>query len=61
MSKRIPPAEPSRLADVGFHVGELAVQQRAGSTEEAARLSPMLDQAQLRIIRMYLKKLTHLI
>src|ERR1700728_4169697 len=48
MSKRIPSAEPSHLADVGFHVGELAVQQRAGSTEEAARLSPMLDPAQLR-------------
>jgi uncharacterized protein len=48
MTKRTPSAEPSHLADVGFHVGELAVQQRAGSTEEAARLSPMLDPAQLR-------------
>jgi predicted pyridoxine 5'-phosphate oxidase superfamily flavin-nucleotide-binding protein len=48
MTKRTPSAEPSRLADIGFHAGELAVQQRAGTAEEAARLSPMLDQAQLR-------------
>jgi hypothetical protein len=41
-------AEPSRSADVGFHPGELAVQQRAGTLEEAARLSPMLDPAELR-------------
>src|SRR3984957_9496753 len=41
-------AEPSRAADVGFHPGELAVQQRAGTREEAARLSPMLDPAELR-------------
>lgn len=31
-----------RLADAGFHPGELAVQRRAGVTREAARLSGML-------------------
>jgi predicted pyridoxine 5'-phosphate oxidase superfamily flavin-nucleotide-binding protein len=35
-------------ADAGFHAGELAVQRRAGTREEAARLSPMLDPAELR-------------
>jgi hypothetical protein len=35
-------------ADVGFHAGELAVQRRAGTREEADRLSPMLDPAELR-------------
>ncbi|HEY1820899.1 MAG TPA: pyridoxamine 5'-phosphate oxidase family protein [Trebonia sp.] len=34
--------------DVGFHAGELAVQQRAGTRDEAARLSAMLDPAELR-------------
>jgi predicted pyridoxine 5'-phosphate oxidase superfamily flavin-nucleotide-binding protein len=48
MSKTTASAEPRRLADIGFHVGELAVQQRAGTREEAARLSPMLDPAELR-------------
>jgi predicted pyridoxine 5'-phosphate oxidase superfamily flavin-nucleotide-binding protein len=36
-----------RLADVGFHAGELAVQQRAGVRAEAARLTPMLEPATL--------------
>jgi uncharacterized protein len=40
--------EPRRSADVGFHPGELAVQERAGTRQEAARLSPMLDPAELR-------------
>ena len=40
--------EPRRSADVGFHQGELAVQERAGTRQEAARLSPMLDPAELR-------------
>jgi predicted pyridoxine 5'-phosphate oxidase superfamily flavin-nucleotide-binding protein len=31
-----------RLADVGFHAGEVAVQRRAGVTQDAARLSGML-------------------
>jgi uncharacterized protein len=48
MSKTSASGEPRRSADVGFHPGELAVQQRAGTREEAARLSPMLDPAQLR-------------
>ena len=48
VSKTTALTEPRRSADVGFHVGELAVQQRAGTREEAARLSPMLDPAQLR-------------
>ena len=34
--------------DVGFHAGELAVQRRAGTREEAERLSPMLEPAELR-------------
>jgi uncharacterized protein len=48
MSKTSASADPRRSADVGFHGGELAVQQRAGTREEAARLSPMLDPAELR-------------
>ena len=48
MSKTTAPVEPGRLADVGFHAGELAVQRRAGTREEAERLSPMLDPAELR-------------
>jgi predicted pyridoxine 5'-phosphate oxidase superfamily flavin-nucleotide-binding protein len=48
MSKTTAPVEPGRLADVGFHAGELAVQQRAGTRQEAARLAPMLDPAELR-------------
>lgn len=42
------PGELRRTADVGFHAGELAVQRRAGTWDEAARLSPMLDPAELR-------------
>ena len=42
------PGELRRTADVGFHAGELAVQRRAGTRDEAARLSPMLDPAELR-------------
>lgn len=38
----------SGTPDVGFHPGELAVQERAGTREEAERLAPMLDPAQLR-------------
>ncbi len=41
-------AAGARPADVGFHAGELAVQRRAGTLDEAARLSPMLDPAELR-------------
>jgi hypothetical protein len=41
-------AAGARPADVGFHVGELAVQRQAGTLDEAARLSPMLDPAELR-------------
>jgi uncharacterized protein len=48
MSKTTAPVEPGHRADVGFHVGEVAVQQRAGTREEAERLSPMLDPAELR-------------
>ena len=48
MSKTTVSADSSRAADVGFHAGELAVQQRAGTRQEAARLSPMLDPAELR-------------
>ena len=36
-------ATAARVADAGFHGGELAVQQRAGVRAEAARLAPMLD------------------
>ena len=45
MSKTTTGARP---ADVGFHAGELAVQRKAGTLAEAARLSPMLDPAELR-------------
>jgi predicted pyridoxine 5'-phosphate oxidase superfamily flavin-nucleotide-binding protein len=48
MSKTTAAVEPGRRADVGFHAGELAVQRRAGTREEAERLSPMLDPAELR-------------
>ena len=48
MSKTTDPVEPGRHADAGFHAGELAVQRRAGTREEAERLSPMLDPAELR-------------
>jgi hypothetical protein len=48
MSKSTAAVTPGRLGDVGFHPGELAVQQRAGTAEEAARLAPMLDPAELR-------------
>jgi predicted pyridoxine 5'-phosphate oxidase superfamily flavin-nucleotide-binding protein len=41
-------AESRRRADVGFHPGEVAVQRRAGVREEAERLSPMLEPAELR-------------
>jgi hypothetical protein len=41
-------AAGARAADVGFHAGELAVQRRAGTLDEAARLTPMLDPAELR-------------
>jgi uncharacterized protein len=47
MSKTTAPAGP-RLPDVGFHAGELAVQERAGTRDEAERLAPMLEPAQLR-------------
>jgi uncharacterized protein len=42
------PVEPDHGGDVGFHAGEVAVQQRAGTREEAERLAPMLDPAELR-------------
>ncbi len=48
MSETTAPGESRRRADVGFHAGEVAVQQRAGPQQEAARLSPMLDPAELR-------------
>lgn len=35
-------------ADVGFHAGELAVQERAGVRAEAARLSRMMEAGELR-------------
>lgn len=38
----------SRPAAVGFHSGELAVQQHAGVTTEAARLAPMVGPGELR-------------
>jgi predicted pyridoxine 5'-phosphate oxidase superfamily flavin-nucleotide-binding protein len=40
-------SETSRLADTGFHAGELAVQHRAGVQDQAARLSRMLDPVEL--------------
>jgi uncharacterized protein len=48
VSRTTDSTEPRRSADVGFHTGELAVQQRAGAREEAARVSPMLEHAELR-------------
>lgn len=36
-----------RLADVGFHAGELAVQHRAGVAAQAGRLARMLEPAEL--------------
>jgi uncharacterized protein len=48
MSETTASSEPRRSADVGFHQGELSVQERAGTRQEAARLSPMLDPAELR-------------
>jgi uncharacterized protein len=42
------PVETGHRRDVGFHAGEVAVQRRAGTREEAERLSPMLDPAELR-------------
>jgi uncharacterized protein len=36
-----------REPDAGFHAGELAVQRRAGVEAEAARLSPMMEPAEL--------------
>ena len=48
MSKSTAPVEPGHRPDVGFHAGEVAVQQRAGTREEAKRLAPMLDPAELR-------------
>jgi uncharacterized protein len=40
-------ATAARVADAGFHAGELAVQQRAGVRAEAARLAPMLNPVKL--------------
>jgi uncharacterized protein len=48
MRKANASAESGRVADVGFHDGELAVQRRAGTRDEAARLSGMLEPAELR-------------
>jgi hypothetical protein len=48
MSKATAPAGARTGADIGFHNGELAIQQRAGVRAEAARLAPMLDPAELR-------------
>jgi uncharacterized protein len=48
MSKATAPVGPGHHADVGFHAGEVAVQQRAGTREEAERLAPMLAPAELR-------------
>ena len=39
--------EMHRLAGVGFHAGELAVQRRAGVEAQAARLAPMLEPVEL--------------
>lgn len=39
--------EMHRLADVGFHAGELAVQHRAGVEAQAARLARMLEPVEL--------------
>lgn len=40
-------ATATRVADAGFHAGELAVQRRAGVRAEAARLAPMLNPVKL--------------
>jgi predicted pyridoxine 5'-phosphate oxidase superfamily flavin-nucleotide-binding protein len=40
-------SETHRIADAGFHPGELAVQRRAGVEAEAARLSGMLEPVEL--------------
>jgi hypothetical protein len=48
MSETTTPAgAPAAEADAGFHVGELAVQQRAGVQAEAARLAGMLQPVKL--------------
>jgi predicted pyridoxine 5'-phosphate oxidase superfamily flavin-nucleotide-binding protein len=47
MSEASTKAEAARSADAGFHDGELAVQQRAGVLQEAARLAPMLEPVKL--------------
>ena len=39
--------EMHRLADVGFHAGELAVQRRAGVEAQAVRLARMLEPVEL--------------
>ena len=39
--------EAHRLADAGFHAGEVTVQHRAGAESQAARLAPMLEPAEL--------------
>lgn len=40
-------AATHQLADAGFHAGELAVQHQAGVRQQAARLSRMLEPAEL--------------
>jgi uncharacterized protein len=40
-------ADHGRARDVGFHEGELAAQRQAGAEAEAARLTRMLDPAEL--------------
>jgi uncharacterized protein len=40
-------SQAHRKADAGFHEGELAVQRRAGTEAEAARLSRMLEPVEL--------------
>jgi uncharacterized protein len=40
-------SETHRIADAGFHSGELAVQRRAGVQDEAARLAGMLQPVEL--------------
>jgi predicted pyridoxine 5'-phosphate oxidase superfamily flavin-nucleotide-binding protein len=47
MSEASTKAQAARPADAGFHDGELAVQQRAGVRQEAARLAPMLEPVKL--------------
>jgi uncharacterized protein len=41
-------ADTRRLTPVGFHSGELAVQQQAGVLAPAARLTPMVSRGELR-------------